>query len=208
MHNIHPSFIYELGYPDFFELEGFAEKSAQKLYDAIQKSKNLDFNKFLYGCGMPNVGRHASKDIAIHYSDSERFGVNNPAAAMHDDEGFETLKEIPGIGPEIINSLNKNWETHAVPFAKYIEHYLRVYAAKKAVNQITFVVTGEFDIKRNEIKALIESKGHKVAGSVSKKTDYLLASPGEESSSKYTKATDLGTKIINTIKELEDIINE
>lgn len=205
INNIHPSFIFELDYPDFFELEGFAKKSAQKLYDNIQASKNIDFNKFLYGCGINLVGRTASKDIASYYSTKSPFAH----ISMTDDYyvNFKGLKEINGIGDETINSLKNSWETHVVPFGDVLGLNIRnISVAKKAENALTFVITGEFDIKRDIIKAKIEDAGHKVSGSVSKKTDYLLAAPGEEGTSKYKKADTLGIKIINTIEELEALI--
>ena len=71
----------------------------------------------------------------------------------------------------------------------------------------TFVITGSFDIPRKEIEQMIKDAGHKTSGSVSSKTSYLLASPGEEGTTKYTKATDLGTPIINSLDELKEIIN-
>lgn len=205
LNNIHPSFIFELDYPDFFKLEGFAKKSAQKLYDNIQASKKIDMNKFLYGCGINLVGRTASKDIAAYYSSKSPFAIS----AMTDDKyvNFKSLKEVNGIGKETINSLLTCWESHVVPFGDIGGLYVRnIEVAAKAAHQLIFVITGEFNIKRNDIKALIEEAGHKVSGSVSKKTNYLLASPGEEGTSKYKKAKELDINIINTIEELEELI--
>ena len=78
---------------------------------------------------------------------------------------------------------------------------------KIAENQLTIVITGSFDIPRKEIEKIIKDAGHKTSGSVSAKTSILLASEGEESSSKYKKAVSLNTKIINSLDELKKMIN-
>lgn len=205
MRKLHPSFIFNLFLDDIISLDGFAKKSAEKLYNNIQKSKKIEMNKFLYGCGMNLVGRSVSKDIAAYYSAKSDFAIQE----MIDDKyvDFKGLKEINGIGEETINSLISSWDTHVVPFGDVLGlDILNISVAKKAVNQLTFVITGEFDIKRNDIKALIEEAGHKVSGSVSKKTNYLLASPGEEGTSKYKKAKELDINIINSIEELKELI--
>lgn len=202
--NMHPSFIYDLTFEDILSLDGFAKKSAQKLYNEIQNSKHLSFDKFLYGCGIPLIGKKASKDIAMHYSS----GKDEPAIAMGKDWGndFASLYKVEGIGKIMINSLIENFENMVVPFGEYNMTYERVEKPKKALNQKTIVITGEFETKRSIIKAEIESYGHKVAGSVSTKTDILLAAPGEETSSKYRKATELiesGKKDIQIINSLD-----
>lgn len=204
--NIHPSFIFKLGYTDLFELDGFAEKSAQKLYNNIQASKNIDFNKFLYGCGMPLIGRSISKDIAEYYS----FKSPHAHIAMTDDYylDFAGLKSIDGIGDETINSLKNNWQSHVVPFGDVLGLNINnIEIPKKVTNQLNFVITGKFDISRGDIKDIIEKAGHKVSGSVSTKTNYLIASLGEESTAKYKKAIELDITIINSVKDLEGVVN-
>lgn len=202
--NLHPSFIYELSLDNIKSLEGFADKSSNNLYNAIQKSKVIDFDKFLYGCGMPLIGRRISKDIAIHYS---KTGIN-PSIMMGREYPikFASLREVEGIGEETINSLVANFEEMVVPFGFYNLTYIPMKIIKKAVNQLSIVITGEFDISRKEITELITDKGHKVSGSVSKKTNYLLAAPGEEGTGKYKKATELNTLIINSIEELKELL--
>lgn len=202
---LHPSFIFDLDIEDLLNLEGFAKKSAEKLYNNIQKSKKIEMNKFLYGCGMNLIGRSVSKDIAAYYSEKSTFAIQ----AMTNDkyQDFKGLREINGIGEETINSLLSSWDTHVVPFGDVLGIQIEnIEVAKKATNQLTFVITGEFEIKRNEIKALIEEAGHKVSGSVSKKTNYLLAATGEESTSKYKKAKELDINIINSINSLKEIL--
>ena len=202
INNLHPSFIYDLTYEDILELEGFAKVSAKKLYDAIQASKTIDFDRFLYGCGIPLIGKRVAKDIAQYYSTKD-----NAIKAFTDDfyNDFEDLNKINGIGSETINSLKKNWFTHIVPFG-YVSGFTinPIKTNKKAESQLSIVVTGKFEISRNEIKEMIEEAGHKFA--VSKKTSYLLASPGEEGTSKYKNATINNIPIIKSIKELKEIL--
>ena len=205
LEHLHPSFIYELTLNDIESLEGFAAKSATKLYNEIQKSKVIDFDKFLAGCGIPLVGRRASKDIAEFYYKEGSHEIE--AFSLDYCNNFKKLSKLKGIGKETINSLIKCYHSYIVPFGEYEFTFKDVIPKKKATNQMTFVITGEFEIGRKEITAKIEEAGHKVSGSVSKKTSYLLAAKGEESTSKYTKAQEVGTTIIHTIKELEEIIN-
>lgn len=205
LNNMHPSFIYELTLEDIKTLPGFADKSANKLYNEIRNSLTIPFDKFLYGCGIPLIGRSISKDIAEFYYDkpgsSEFYGF-----LLDYNNKFKLLRQMHGIGNEMINSLLENLESMLDPFGYYDFNITDVVPKKKATNQLTFVITGEFDIPRKEIKAMIEDAGHKVSGSVSGKTDYLLAAPGEEGTTKYKKAQSINTPIINSIDELKEII--
>jgi DNA ligase (NAD+) len=204
LNNLHPSFIYELTLDDIKSLDGFAEKSATNLYNEIQKSKVIDFDKFLAGCGIPLVGRRAAKDIAEFYYKEGSSELAEFAKDHADD--FTKLSKLKGIGPETINSLLKYYDSYLVPFGEYGFTFKNVIPKKKATNQMNIVITGEFEISRKEITAMIEEAGHKVSGSVSSKTNYLLAAPGEEGTSKFKKATEIGTKIIHTLKELEEVL--
>lgn len=205
LNNMHPSFIYDLSLDDIKDLPGFAEKSATKLYNEIRKSLTIPFNKFLYGCGIPLIGRSISKDIAEFYYEKE--GISEFINFLADYENdFKLLREMHGIGSEMINSLKENLDTMLDPFGNYDFEITDVIPKKKATNQLTFVITGEFDIPRKDIKAMIEEAGHKVSGSVSSKTSYLLAAPGEENTAKYKKAVSLETPILNSIDDLKDII--
>lgn len=203
---IHPSFIYELTKKDIESLDGFAEISANKLYNEIQKSKIISFDKFLAGCGIPLVGRRMAKDIAeFYYNGGKTFEVNEFAKDY--SNGFVKLKNLKGIGNETINSLNKYYESYVIPFGYYDFDIKDVIPKKKAVNQLNFVITGQFDIKRKEIQNIIEKAGHKVSSSVSSKTNYLLAALGEENTTKYETAKELYITIIHSLDELEKIIN-
>ena len=204
VNSLHPSFIYDMTYENILSLDGFAKKSTEKLYNAIQASKEIDLDRFIYGCGVPLVGRRVAKDIAQYYSEKE-----NAVEAFTNDfyDDFKKLNNINGIGSETINSLKANWFTHIVPFG-YIKgiNIKNIKVNKKAENQLSIVVTGKFEISRDEIKKIIEEAGHKFSGSVSKKTSYLLASPGEEGTSKYKNATMNNIPIIKSIKELREIL--
>ena len=205
LNHMHPSLIYDFSLKDIKSLPGFAEKSANNLYDNIQNSFNISFDKFLYGAGIPLIGERASKDIAEAYYNNKESEID--AFANDYLLGFEKLKEVKGIGPEMIKSLKENFKSMLIPFGNYSKFNITdVVPKKKAVNQFTFVITGEFEIPRKEIKAIIENAGHKVSGSVSSKTSFLLAAPGEEGTTKYKKAKDIGTTIINSLKELEDVL--
>lgn len=205
LEHLHPSFIYDLTLDDLRSLPGFAEKSANTLYKNIRNSMNISFDKFLYGAGIPLIGEKASRDIAEAYYNTIESEVD--AFASDYLNGFEKLKEVKGIGPEMIKSLKENFESMLIPFGEYSEFNITdVVPKKKANNQLTFVITGEFEIPRKEIKAMIEEAGHKVSGSVSKNTSYLLAAPGEEGTTKYKKAKEVGTTIINSLFELQEVL--
>lgn len=205
LNTMHPSFIYDLSLDDLKTLPGFAEKSATKLYNEIRNSLTIPFNKFLYGCGIPLIGRSISKDIAEFYYDKP--GSSEFYAFLLDyNNDFKLLRQMNGIGTEMINSLKNNLDTMLDPFGYYDFEITDIIPKKKASNQLTFVITGEFDIPRKDIKGMIEDAGHKVSGSVSSKTNYLLAAPGEEGTTKYKKAISLNTPIINSIENLKEIL--
>lgn len=204
LEHLHPSFIYELSLNDIKSLKGFADKSAINLYSEIQKSKTIDFDKFLAGCGIPLVGRRAAKEIAEFYYNDKTSEIE--AFANDYENGFAKLIKLKGIGKETVASLNKYYESYIVPFGEYGFDIKDVIPKKKATNQLSIVVTGEFEIPRKEIKEIIENAGHKMSSSVTSKTNYLLAAPGEETTSKYKKAKEIGTIIINTINELESVL--
>lgn len=196
---LHPSLIYELSKKNILSLEGFAEKSAQTLYDNIQKSKNITFEKFLYGCGIPLVGRRAARDIAEAYYPNE---LSNFVDDYYNN--FKKLQKVKGIGTATINSIINYYDDYIVPFGEFmnITDYI---PKKKSSNQLTFVITGEFDISREEIKKEIEDAGHKVTGSVSKKTDYILI--GEKAGkTKLEKAEEFNIKILNSLDELRQLL--
>lgn len=204
--SIHPSFIFTLTYDNILSIEGFAEKSAKKLYDNIQNSLKVDFDKFLYGCGMPLVGRSVSKDIAAYYSQYES-AAGQFAMDYIDDKLKDVVQSLEGIGEEIANSLINNYQTHIVPFGFFDDLEINnIKVAKKAENQLTFVITGTLENPRKYYEELVTKAGHKLSGSVSKKTSYVLV--GEDAGSKKTKAEELKIPILTTESELINIIGD
>jgi len=186
--------IYKLELKQLINLDRMAEKSGQNLLDAIEKSKKTTLPRFIYALGIRNVGESTAKDLASFYGDLDEV--------MKQTE--ESLQLVPDIGPtvaksisdffkqnknrEVIQSLIKfgvNWPKHDIQ--KFTSG---IFAAK------TFVLTGTLpSMSREEAKSIIEMNGGKVAGSVSKKTDYVVA--GSDAGSKLTIAQELGVKIIS-----------
>ena len=195
--------IYKLQLTKLINLDRMAEKSGQKLLDAIEKSKKTTLPRFIYALGIRNVGESTAKDLAGFYGDLNEI--------MKQRE--ENLQLVPDIGPTVAKSIsnffkqNKNREVIQSLIklgVNWPKHDIRkstsgIFAAK------TFVLTGTLpSMSREEAKSVIEMNGGKVAGSVSKKTDYVVA--GTDAGSKLTIAQELGIKVISQ-DELLKLIN-
>ena len=195
--------IYKLELAQLINLDRMAEKSGQKLLDAIEKSKKTTLPRFIYALGIRNVGESTAKDLAGFYGDLNEI--------MKQRE--ENLQLVPDIGPTVAKSIsnffkqNKNREVIQSLIklgVNWPKHDIRkstsgIFAAK------TFVLTGTLpSMSREEAKSVIEMNGGKVAGSVSKKTDYVVA--GSDAGSKLTVAQELGIKVISQ-DELLKLIN-
>ena len=191
-------FVFQL--KDILKLEGFKDKSATKLYNNIQKAKNPELKNYIYATNIPLLGKSTSEDIA-----NTLLTLDNLVEDCK--ECFKKTSRIKGIGKELINNLNIYGSAILQEFDEVNIVPKSVIKKKVAENQLTIVITGSFDIPRKEIEKIIKDAGHKTSGSVSAKTSILLASEGEESSSKYKKAVSLNTKIINSLDELKEIIN-
>lgn len=184
--------IYSLKFEQLLNLKGFAKKSAENLISAIEKSKEMGLDRVLFGLGIKMIGSRAARLLA------DNFG--NIDALM--SASAEDIYEIPEIGEKMAQSLV---EYFAQDKSKDIINRLKLanvrldYESVRLGNSLDgkiFVITGTLPtLKRNEAKELIESHGGKVSGSVSKKTDFLLA--GEDAGSKLEKATSLGITIIS-----------
>ncbi|MBV7274366.1 NAD-dependent DNA ligase LigA [Clostridiaceae bacterium UIB06] len=185
--------LYRIKKEDLITLEKFGDKKSQNLIDAIEKSKNCDLSSFIFALGIPNVGKKTAKDLVKEFKNLE-----NIKKASIDD--LVSVKDIGDIVAEsiveffkedkIIKSINELLELGVRP--QYEEEEI----SESAFLGKTIVVTGTLkNYTRGSIKEKLESLGAKVAGSVSKKTDYVLA--GEEAGSKYDKAVELGVNIIN-----------
>jgi len=186
--------IYKLELKQLINLDRMAEKSSQNLLDAIEKSKKTTLPRFIYALGIRNVGESTAKDLASFYGDLDEV--------MKQTE--ESLQLVPDIGPTVAKSIsdffkqNKNREViqSLIKFGvNWPKHDIQkstsgIFAAK------TFVLTGTLpSMSREQAKSIIEMHGGKVSGSVSKKTDYVVA--GSDAGSKLTVAQELGVKVIS-----------
>ena len=195
--------LYKLNKEELMTLEKFGEKKAQNLLDAIEKSKECELYAFIYALGIPNVGVKTAKDLVNTFKSLE--GLKKAT--------LEELVEVSDVGDiiaqcvyeffreeKVLNTINELLNLGVNP--KYEEQEVTESLFKGK----TVVVTGSLeDYTRISIKEKFESLGAKVSGSVSKKTDYVLA--GEEAGSKLKKAQELGIKIISE-KEFKMMIGE
>lgn len=192
--------LYELSFESLVKLDRFGEKKAQNLLDAIEASKSRDLASFLYALGIPNTGKSTTKLLADHFGSLE--------AVMQADA--EQLTELPDIGGIVAESIVSFF---ADPFnqssiRKMLDHGVSAKAPDKPqeVRQDSYfsgktvVLTGTLhQLTRDEAAERLEALGAKVAGSVSKKTDLVIA--GEKAGSKLTKAKDLGIEVIEDESE-------
>jgi DNA ligase (NAD+) len=186
--------IYSITRDQLLELEGFAEKKADKLLASIEASKSRSLDRLIAALGIPHVGSVAAEALAAQFGSIDAF--------MKADE--EALTQIEGIGPTIAASIVE-WTQrtdHVELVARLKKAGLTTKAEKAspersggALTGKTFVITGTLSQPRDEIATLIKAAGGKVTDSVSKKTDYVVA--GEAAGSKLTKAQQLGVTILD-----------
>lgn len=194
--------IYSLKFDDLVSLERFGRKSAQNLIDAIERSKEQGLDRVLVGLGIRMIGSRAAQILANEYENIDALI----------DASAEELSGVPEIGTKMADSLCAYFKQEK---SLDIIERLRcagvklTYEAQRAGDALsgkTFVLTGTLPtLKRNEAKSLIESNGGKVSGSVSKKTDFVVA--GEEAGSKLEKAKSLGVSVISEA-ELLDMVQK
>jgi DNA ligase (NAD+) len=186
--------LYRLGLEELSGLERMGEKSARNLLAALEKSKRTTLARFIYALGIRNVGETTAKDLASHFGDID--------AVMEADEA--ALQEVPDIGPVVAESIRKFFaERHNVQAVNALRKAgvrwsdtAKVRPARGRAAGKTFVLTGTLPgLTRDEATALIESEGGKVTGSVSRKTDYVVA--GTDPGSKLAKAEELGIAILD-----------
>jgi len=183
--------IYYINKEELIELERMADKSAQNIIDAIEKSKTKPLSKFLYALGIRNVGETTAEDLARNFARLEDF--------FHLSE--EELMEVEGVGPEVAASVHqffrdkKNRESIdrlKKAGVKVIEPKTK---EKGKLAGKTFVFTGALkDFARDEARTLVESMGATTASSISKKVDFVVM--GEDPGSKFDKAKELGIKTL------------
>ena len=196
--------LYRLGLVGLVELERMGEKSAQNLLENLEKSKRTTLPRFLYGLGVRHVGEATAKDLALHFGKLD--------AIM--DASVEQLEEVSDVGPVVAESIHTFFQQK---HNREVVEQLRACgvtwpesepAARepKPLSGKTVVLTGTLPtLTRDEAKDMLEAAGAKVAGSVSKKTDYVVA--GAEAGSKLDKAHELGVAVLDE-EGLRTLLND
>jgi DNA ligase (NAD+) len=186
--------LYRLGLNALASLERMAQKSAQNVLAALEKSKHTTLPRFLFSLGIRHVGESTARDLARHFGSLD--------AIM--DAGVDQLLEVPDVGPVVAESIHTFFQQ---PHNREVVEQLRACGvawpegapearAPKPLAGKTIVLTGTLPtLSRDEAKDLLEAAGAKVAGSVSRKTDYVIA--GAEAGSKLDKAQELGVTVLD-----------
>lgn len=182
--------LYSLTADELKTLDGFKDKKAENFVSSIEKSKSAPLDRFINALGIENVGKKSAKDLA------RVFGSIDALAAA----SREQLLAVPDVGEVVADCIAQYFAKHAALIEKFktigIDPRYTGSEEKQNLAGKTFVLTGTLaGYTRDEATAIIESRGAKVSGSVSKKTDYVLA--GESAGSKLDKAARLGVKIID-----------
>jgi DNA ligase (NAD+) len=186
--------LYRLGLANLVALERMGEKSAQNLLAGLEQSKSTTLPRFLYGLGIRHVGESTARDLARHFGKLD--------AIM--EASVERLLEVPDVGPIVAESVHAFFrQPHNVEVIEQLracgvhwEESEPVAQAPKPLSGKTVVLTGTLPtLSRDEAKEMLEAAGAKVAGSVSKKTDYVVA--GAEAGSKLEKAQALGVAVLD-----------
>ncbi len=186
-----PSDLFTLKFEEVVKLDRFAEKSAQNLIDAIENVKKNNLDRLIFGLGIRHIGVKGAKNLAKHFKNMENI-INATT---------EEIAEIEDFGMVMAQSVSDYFkeDTNRGLISRLREYGLNMEYESDSKSVIfegkTFVLTGTLpNLKRSEAKQMIEENGGKVSGSVSKKTDFVVA--GEEAGSKLTKAQDLGITVI------------
>lgn len=201
-----PADLYALAFDDLIKLERFGEKKAQKLLDALEKSKSRDLAAFLFAIGIPNTGKATTKMLADHYRELDAIMAAKA----------EELVGLPDVGGIVAESIVGFFDD---PIIAASIARMRGYGIKAEAEQLpeismdsvfsgkTVVLTGTLPtLTRDEAAKKLEAQGAKISGSVSKKTDYVIA--GESAGSKLTKARELGVTVIEDEAELFRLLGE
>lgn len=195
-----PADLFKLDLTSLMRLERMGEKSAQNALNSIEKSKSTTLARFLYALGIREVGEATALNLANH------FGT---LAAIR-EANLETLTQVQDVGEVVANHIFRFWqEPHNVEVVEDLikqgvhwQDVVQVEIANNPLKNKNVVLTGTLtQLTRDEAKALLQSLGCKVSGSVSSKTDYLIA--GEKAGSKLTKAQELGITVLSE----QDFVN-
>ena len=193
--------LYKLNKEELITLEKFGPKKAQNLLDAVERSKTPELYRFIYALGIPNVGVKTAKDLVNTFKSLD--GLKEAT--------FDKLVQVPDVGDIVARCVLEFFKEEKVlnTIDELLSLGVNPWYEEKEIQESTFsgktvVVTGTMTkYSRSEIKEKLESLGAKVSGSVSKKTDYVIA--GEEAGSKLTKANQLGITVL-TEEEFEKMI--
>jgi DNA ligase (NAD+) len=186
--------LYRLTKPQLLELEGFADRSATLLLEAIERSKTVSLDRFLYGLGIRQVGQHIAKVLAREFGSLD--------AVMNADQA--RFWQVQEIGPEISSSLVSYFSEprNRAVIQDLLDHGFHITGEPPerplgaSLSGLTFVFTGGLDaFTRDEAKRLVEERGGHVSSSVSKSTSYVVA--GRDPGSKLEQARKLGVQILN-----------
>ncbi|SEQ68595.1 DNA ligase (NAD+) [Solimonas aquatica] len=199
--------IYRLEEARLAALERMGEKSARNVVEAIERSKRSTLERFLYALGIPDVGEATARDLARHFGSLEALiaACEQDAPTAHaekDKERCPRLREVPDVGAvvaaHVAHFFTEPRNLEVVSALREAGVHWPQIERREASGPLlgkTFVITGTLPVSRDAASAEIEAGGGKVSGSVSKKTDYLLA--GSEAGSKLAKAEKLGVAIID-----------
>jgi len=199
--------LYRLDLVELAQMERMGKKSAENLLAAIEASKNTTLARFVFSLGIRNVGEATARDLARHFGDMEP--LLELACALGDPvvkgRALDALMMVPDVGPVVAESIlaffaeDHNREVVRELMAAGVQWPVAVAEVSDAPQPLagkTLVLTGTLPtLSRDQAKALIEQAGGKVAGSVSSKTDYLVA--GEAAGSKLVRAETLGVAILD-----------
>jgi DNA ligase (NAD+) len=196
-----PADLYKLSVQQLADLERMAEKSAANLVAELERSRDTTLERLIYALGIRNVGETTARDLARHFGDLEPLEKASEAQ----------LLQVSDVGPVVARSIRQFFdEPHNRQALKDLVaggvRWAAVEPAPRTQGPVkSFVLTGKFSgMTREEARARIEAKGHKVAGSVSKKTDFVVA--GEDAGSKLDKARALGVTILQE-KEFTEMLD-
>ena len=199
-----PADLFKLGMGALAGLERMADKSAANLVEAFERARSTTLERFIFALGIRHVGESTARDLARY------FGKLDPIISAEEAE----LLQVPDVGPVVAASIAHFFaEPHNREVVEQLRaagvHWTESEPVREPVGRLvgkTFVITGTLPtLKREDAKSMIEAGGGKVSGSVSKKTDYVVA--GEDAGSKLAKASELGVTIIDEAK-LQKILED
>lgn len=202
------------------QMDGFGKRSVDKLLQSIEAARNIDAQQLLFALNIPDIGRDACKRLLAAYPFEELITKAtqhpNTQSLFGQQEAAEVFSHISGIGPKTSESLVK-WMSSPINQNSLTRLRTELNVSQTSIAStgqrcegLTFVITGDVHHykNRNELKAYIESQGGKVAGSISKSTNFLINNNVESTSGKNQKALQLNIPIISEDKFIEDFVNE